>query len=407
MVIGIDASRANRRERTGTERYAFTIIKHLVELDRSTSFVLYLDEPPLPELQDLGPNVRLRVLRWPPRFLWSQLRMSWEMLLHRPDVLFVPAHTMPIIHPRSTVVTIHDLGFERSPELYDARSIGGAGIRGKLLNLASRLVTLGRYGNNELDYHRWSARFACSHAARIIAVSAFTKNELATLYHVPEGLVTVIHHGIDRTTYRRPNDDVIHATKQRFRLAEPYLVYIGRLERKKNMVALARLFQEVRLQHPHLELVLVGKPGLGWDEAQASLRSTHLEHAVHVLGWQPDTTTMPLCAGAEAFIFLSQYEGFGMPLLEAFSLGTPVLASSIPPLEEVGGGAAQYVNPDDAQAAARILGTFLRNPELRQRLVEKGYEQTSLFRWETAAQQTLSILRQSSSHSQGGTRTKS
>ncbi len=399
MVIGIDASRANIRERTGTEWYALTIIKHLVELDRSTTFVLYLDRPPQPELQGLGSNVRYRVLNWRPRLLWSQLRLSWEMLWHSPDMLFVPAHTMPVVHPPATVVTIHDLGFEHWPGLYGQRAIGGSGLIGALLNLAVRLVTFGRYGNSELDYHRWSARFAAKRAAQIITISQFTKRELAAQYQVPIERITVIYHGLDQSDFAPPSNRLVQETQTRLSLRHPYVLFVGRLERKKNITACLHIFAQVRDRLPKLELVLVGKPGLGWPAAKQELERLALDQTVHILGWQPRDVYIPLLAGAQAFLFLSEYEGFGMPLLESFAVRTPVIAARIPALEEIGGQAAVYVDPHATAAAAKTLAQVITDHTLRSQLTAQGFKRLKQFNWTESASQTLAVLRQAARRS--------
>ncbi|MFH1171106.1 MAG: glycosyltransferase family 1 protein, partial [bacterium] len=123
MVIGIEAARANAKEKTGTEQYACSIITSMVALDHETDFFLYTDKPLTDPLAHLGPNVHEKILRWPPRRLWNQVRLSLAMLRKKPDVLFLPAHTIPLVHPAATVTMIHDVGFDRSPQLYAAREL--------------------------------------------------------------------------------------------------------------------------------------------------------------------------------------------------------------------------------------------------------------------------------------------
>ncbi len=393
MVIGIDASRANVRQRTGTEWYSLQIIRGLVEQDRSQRFVLYLKEEPRPELQHLGPHIELRILRWPPRFLWNIIRLSWEMIRRPPDVLFVPAHTIPLIHPQKTVVTLHDIGFERFPNLYSQTRIGGQTIVGSILHLLARLFTLGRYGNSELDYHRWSARFALSHARTIITVSEFSKREIADVYGVPKNQIAVVYHGFDQALYRRPSDKRITEIQRHFHLRRPYIVFTGRLEKKKNIVGLLQAFAHARHHLPELELVLIGHEGLGWDEARIELRQHGLSNAAHVLGWQPPEIAIPLLAGAAALVFLSQYEGFGMPLLEAFALGVPVVASASSALPEIGGAAPLFVQPNVPAEAGRAIVKIITSRSLRQHRIALGYEQVASFTWERAARTTLEILR--------------
>ena len=118
MIIGIDASRANSLEKTGTEFYSWYLIRELTRQHPEHRFRLYTREPLRDGLEQLGEHVEARVLIWRPGLLWSHLRLSWELLWHRPDMLFVPADTVPLYHPKKTITTIHDVAFERWPEAY-------------------------------------------------------------------------------------------------------------------------------------------------------------------------------------------------------------------------------------------------------------------------------------------------
>lgn len=392
MTIGIDASRANLEQRTGTEWYSLRIIQQLVVLDRDTRFILYLDREPLPELQQLGPNVELRILRWKLGILWSQLRLSWEMLRRKPDVLFVPAHTMPIIHPRRTVVTIHDLGFEHDPSLYGNRSLVTGPI-GLIVQAIARVITLGRYGANELDYHRWSARYAARHASQIITVSHYSRRDLHERYGVPAERLSVIYHGYDTQAFKPHSPIEIQVVRERFGLASPYLFFIGRLERKKNILGLVRIFARIADHIPNLDLVLAGRPGLGWDEARDFIRMSGIEPRVRQLGWiRPDDYTL-LLSGASALTFLSRFEGFGLPVIEAFAVGTPVVCSDDTSLPEIAGDAAMIVRPEDETAAADAIINLLSDQALRSGLIQRGRERLNLFDWKQAAGKTLSVLK--------------
>lgn len=392
MVIGIDASRANIRQRTGTENYSWYVIRHMVELDRSITFILYFDGEPLQELRDLGPNVRYRVLHWRLGLLWSQLRLSWEMIWRRPDVLFVPAHTIPLVHPR-TVTTVHDLGFERFPELYADKPIGGSGSIGQILKLLVRLCSFGRYGTSELDYHRWSARFAVRHATRLITVSEFTKREMVDRYRLPPDSITVIHHGIDEKAYQRPSDEVIRARRAEYGIEKLYFVYVGRLEKKKNTALLIDAFVRFRKSRPDVQLVLIGKKGFGWERADKIIRDNGLTNEVRVLGWIPNEASTAIVAGASAFVFLSEYEGFGMPILESYCIGTPVIASTNASIPEVAGDAAILVSVDDREKICAAMTDILDRPSHATELVRRGKVRVREFTWTSCASQTLEVLR--------------
>jgi len=182
MRIGIDASRANCKEKTGTEWYAFYLIKALFKYIKPQDQVaLYLIDQPIADWGEIPVNFKFKILKWLPRFLWTQIRLSIEMLLKPVDVLFVPAHTIPIVCPKNTLTTIHDIGFEHNQELYDKKEISRKGVNKSLLNVFVRLVTLRKYGANEYDYHRFSARLAFKKCKRILTVSEFSKQDIITL----------------------------------------------------------------------------------------------------------------------------------------------------------------------------------------------------------------------------------
>lgn len=384
-VIGIDASRANTTERTGTEWYIFNLIQQLKQLIPTDQYkvILYTKEPLLDDLLPLPTNWINQVLHWPPQLLWTQLRMSFTMLRpsKRPDLLFIPAHTIPIIHPRNSVYVAHDLGFERIPELYSNAYIGG-----RLMNALVRIGTLGHYSTNELDYHRWSMRFAVKHAKKIIAISEFTRSELMSLYNASSGMVTVIHNGMSNTDYT-PLPSVPLPE-------QPYILYVGRIEHKKNILKLVEAFSECkqRFHIPH-QLMLVGSPGYGYEEIAQTIKQHNLESDVIQPGYVPQAKMNLLMNQASAFVFPSQYEGFGIPVLEALSAGIPVACSDIPPLREIGGNACWYFDQRNSVAMAETIVSALRaSHDERERKQQIGFETVKQFTWERCALQTWQVL---------------
>src|SRR3989338_7400368 len=176
MIIGIDASRANNEQKTGVGWYAYHLIQELKKTNSQFPIpnyrvVLYSDRPLEGELAHLPEHWESKVLRWPPKRLWTQMRLSWEMLVRPPDVLFIPAHVFPIIHPKKTVMTVHDVAAVRFPETYNWF---------------------------ELWYTIWSAKTALKKLWKIIVPSEFTKTELSAMSADKNSQnVVVIPHGYD------------------------------------------------------------------------------------------------------------------------------------------------------------------------------------------------------------------
>ncbi len=395
MIIGIDASRANVVERTGTERYAWEIIKRLIPMMNNHRVRLYVREPLIGDWPTLPSHVEVKVLTWPLGILWSHLRLSWELFWHRPGLLFVPADTVPLIHPARTFSTIHDVAFERFPDLYRKNSVyRKIGFFQPIINLLVRLVTLGKYSASELDYHRWSVRQAVRTCRSILTVSEFSKTEIINTLHVLPERITVTHLGCDQPEhYSEISDTQKQNILSTLSITKPFFLFIGRLENKKNIHVIIQAYQEYYLNTPQpIDLVLVGKPGHGWDEVEPIVRSGEISSHIHVLGWQSDPVVDVLRISATAFIFLSQYEGFGLPVLESMSAGVPVICSRQGALVEIGGQTAIFVDPDNVQSVITSMQEIVDNQKLRNSIILSGQEWVKQFTWDNTAKKTFQLL---------------
>ena len=365
MRIGIDASRATAARRTGTENYSLHLIRALLALDAGHEFQLYFNQPPRPDL--FPADVEQRVLPFPR--LWTHLRLSWEMLSQAPDVLLVPSHVLPLVHPRRSVVTVHDLGYQYYPETH----------------------TLGQN-----LYLRWSTRFNARAAARVVVDSEATRQDLVRYYGTPEEKIVVVYPGRDESLAPVSDPAALAAVRERYKLAGPYLLYVGTLHPRKNLVRLVQAFAALlgsAVALPaNLLLVLAGQKGWLYDDILAQVRKLGLTERVILTGYVPDADLPALLSGAQAFVFPSLYEGFGLPVLEAMACGTPVICSNASSLPEVAGEAALTVDPLATEALVEALVRVLTDAALRHSLVEQGFRQMRRFSWSRCARETLRIL---------------
>ncbi len=360
LIIGIDASRSNVRERTGTEYYSYEIIKELIK-SKEADFRLY-SKTPLGYLPKLD-NVKNKVMKFPR--LWSQIRLSIEMISNPPDVLFVPAHTIPILHPKKTVTTLHDLGFKHFPELY---------------------TPLERY------YHDFSMGFAVRHATKIIAISHATKNDLIKIYKADPKKIEVIYHGFDRERYYplESNEKIPDDIKT----LRPYIFFIGRLEAKKNVKTLIKSYGLLRensnIKH---KLVLAGRPGYQYEEIKDEINRLPFEirNDVVELGYVEDKKATYLTRCADIFAFPSFFEGFGMPILENMASGVPIVGSNTTSIPEIAGDCALLSEPKDEIALASNMRKLIEDKDFRDNLVKKGLKRAELFSWEKCARETLDV----------------
>lgn len=367
MHIGIDISRLATQNRTGTEHYTFELLGTLAQLDRLTNYTLYTNGLP-PTLPLLGPNFRVSNIPYPR--LWTHMRLAWKMKHDIPDVLFIPSHVLPVIHPPRSVVTIHDLGYLAFPEAHTL-----------LRRIDLHLSTM------------WSARSA----QHLIAVSQATKNDLIQHYRVDADKIDVIHHGV--ASHFQPVADraIVQATQQRYGIAGDYLLYLGTVQPRKNLLRLIDSFalfvnKQTGATAKRVQLVIAGKRGWLTDAIEARAQEQHIGHLVHFPGYVANEDVPALLTGARAFVFPSLFEGFGMPVLEAMACGTPVLTSTTSSLPEVAGDAALLVSPYNISEIANALERIMTDTILCDTLRSRGFARVKQFTWEQCARKTLNVL---------------
>lgn len=359
MLIGIDASRAVSARPTGTEVYSRRLIQALLMLESPHCLRLYSRSTPQ---ADAFPGAQLRLIPFPR--LWTHVRLSWEMTRHPPDVLFVPAHVLPLVRPRASLVTVHDLGYLYFPEAHPWR-------QRLYLDLSTR----------------WNARVA----AHILADSEATKSDLVARYGASPDKITVAYPGLDETLAPARGLAEIEAVQARYGIASDYFLYLGTLQPRKNLGRIIAAFAALK---PGPVLVLAGKRGWLYDDLFAQVRHLGLEERVLFPGYVPDEDKAALLSEALAFVFPSLYEGFGLPVLEAQACGCPVITSATSSLPEVAGNAALLVDPHDTAAIAAAMRRVAADPALRDSLIERGLANVRRFSWTVCAQSVLSIIEQ-------------
>ena len=343
MKIGINATAAFTKPRTGVEEYTYQLIKHLAMLEESKKhrFVLYNNQTPKIKLPE---NFELKRLKWPLP-MWTQLRLAGEMILKKPEVLFIPVHALPLIHPQNSVTTIHGLEYEYYPEMYPKK---------------------------HLAYLKLATRYASKKSKKIIVPSESTKKDLIKFYQTDPNKIKVIHHGVK-------------VPKMKKRERKPEILFIGRLEKKKNIEGLVQAFKllKKKYQLPH-KLILAGSKGYGYKKVE--------ENDIIEKGYISQKEKWQLISQAEVFVLPSFYEGFGIPVLEAQAIGTPVITSNISSMPEISGEGAILIDPNNIEQICSMLYKIIDDQELKERLIKKGEENARKFTWQKCAQKTLKIL---------------
>jgi glycosyltransferase involved in cell wall biosynthesis len=359
--VGVDASRAVSTTPTGTEGYSYHLIRallpHLLSHHRVT---LYFRDAPE---ADAFPGARHRVMPFPR--LWTHLRLSWEMARRPPDLLFVPAHVIPWIHPARTLVTVHDLGYREFPEAHPP---------------------------GQRRYLAWSTRWNAHTATHVLVDSAATRDALVQAYDVPAGKITVAYPGYDSDLAPVRDPEALRAVRARYDIPGPYVLHVGRVHPRKNLARLIEAFARARARHPELYLVLAGPTG--WLDTPIRARAHDLGVAERVLftGYVAEADKAALISGARVFAYPSLYEGFGFPALEAQACEVPLLASDAASLPEVVGDGGLLVDPHDVASIAAGLLCLLEDADLRRRLRAQGTRNLRRFSWAATARRVAEVI---------------
>lgn len=360
-VVGIDASRAISGAPTGTEGYSSHLIRAVLpRLAARYRPRLYFRDAPE---SDAFPNAENRVIPFPR--LWTHLRLSWEMVRQPPDLLFVPAHVLPLVCPAKTLVTVHDLGYRYFPESHLLRQ---------------RL------------YLDWSTRRNARIATHILADSIATREAIVREYGVDAAKITVAYPGYDSDLAPVRDQETLSAVQARYGITAPYILFLSRIQPRKNVLRLVNAFAQVLSRHRDLTLVLAGPTGWLASPIEARIRELGIETRVCFPGYIAEKDKAAMISGARVFAYPSLYEGFGFPALEAQACDVPLLTSTTSSLPEVVGDGGLLVNPLDENAIAKGLLRLLEDENLRQTLITRGRANLQRFSWTGTARTVMDVI---------------
>ena len=371
MLIGIDATRANKPAKTGVEWYAHHVIQELKRITTGdeNSWILYSNAVLHGGLEALPENWYEIRMKWPFPIGWTQIRLSIELSRRTPDVLWLPGSTLPRFVPTHTVVTVHDVGFRRFPQLYKPRQV---------------------------KIHEQAMKEIAKKAARILTVAEYSGREISETYGIDPSKIAITPLGIDHEMYRRIDDEA--ATEEclrRVQLPQPFFIAIGRLEAKKNITTLLKAFNSFKARlgvgNPY-HLALVGPRGFGYEAIADEIARSPYRSEIHVLGYVPEADIPYLLHAARALIHPSWVEGFGIPPIEAMACGCPVIASNAASLPEVLGTAALFFSPSESEQLAQQMRRLVDDVSVQDELRRAGLERAMLYTWAQTAEQTLPVL---------------
>ncbi len=371
MRIGLDATPAVRQG-GGIGRYTRELLRALAAADQTTRFRLFYAAPagaPGHALPALPANFSVRHLPFDDVWLarvWqrAQAPLPVDWITGRIDLFHSPDFTLPPTRRDTrTLLTVHDLSFVRDPE--------------------SAVPVLRAYLNKVVP--RSVAR-----ADHVLADSLATRDDLIELYGTPAEKISVLYSGVNEVFQPVRAAADLGAVRARYGLgAAPFILAVGTVQPRKNYTRLIQAF--ARLRAADVNLVIAGGKGWLYDAIFAEVERQQLGQRVIFPGFVADDDLPALYSAAAVLAYPSTYEGFGLPILEAFACGTPVVTSTAACLPEVAGDAALLVPPTDVAALAEALNRAYTDSALRARLIHAGAERARLFTWQASAAQLLAL----------------
>ena len=382
MRIGIDCRtilNPAASEKAGIAHYTYHLVKTLLAIAKEDEFVLFFDHRARDVVKEFSrANSQIRFFAFSQYkkylpFVYSHVLTASTIAHELLDVYHSPANIIPLRYKGKFCVTTHDLAIYRNPDLFPPSQ--GFSIK----YIVPRSI------------HR---------AKKVIAVSESTKKDVQEFFGVDSKNIKVIYEGVDHNRFfvssqRADQSDYI---KKKYKIRNKFLLFVGTLEPRKNLIRLLEAFYRLLADRPEYkeqyQLVLAGAKGWLYDSIFDEVKNRRLGNNVLFPGYVTSKDLPLLYQQATLFIYPSLYEGFGLPVLEAMSSGTPVITSAVSAMPEIAGPGALLVDPQDTEEITKSMREFLEDKEIRKSYSEKGKKQAHKFSWQKCARETMEVYRE-------------
>jgi len=353
MRIAIDAVQAAADKKTGIEYFSYQLIDSLLLNDKKNKYFILTNK----DIRFSSNNYKL-ILSKKKRF-WNKFHLPLLLMKGNYDVFLEPGYMLPSYCPKNSVTYIHDLGFKHFPECYS--------IKNKLLQEST-------------------LKSAVKKAKAILFLTENSKTDFLSFYPNFRRRMQVTGLGIDEKRF-------VNNNKKIKLIKDNYLLYVGRLEKKKNILNLIKAYvilsKNDSFKH---KLVLAGKPGYGYEKIKSLIKKEKMGNKVVITGYVSNENLPNYYKHASLFVFPSNYEGFGIPILEAFASNIPVVCSKSSSLPEIAGDAAKYFDPKNPKQIAKIISETLNSANTQEKLVRAGKERLKKYDWKKTAKKVTNLI---------------
>lgn len=366
--IWIDGYEANVAQRVGSGQVAFELLKNIENLDTENNYTILLPGRPSADLPPERKGWKYKVL-WPGK-LWTRLAVPayYKIAKQKPEIIFSPTHYTPLFTKAKIIPVIFDLSFIHFPHMFKKTDLY------KLTNWTKESV---------------------KRSSQIITISESTKRDLVKIYDVKEERIAVAYPGYDGEKFKPEKDpEELEKIRSKYGISGDYIIYIGTIQPRKNLIKLIRSVAKI----DNLKLVVVGKiKGLGkqgWmnEDILNEPKKLKVEDRVIFTDFIPTDEIPSLISGSKAFVLVSLWEGFGIPVVEAMACGVPVIVSNVSSLPEVVGEAGIMVNPKSETQIEQAIRLLVSDNKLNARLSKRALEQAKKFSWQKMAKKVLEVF---------------
>jgi len=367
MKIAIDARMYGNEQCTGIGTYIQKLTDALFEIDEKNEYIMFMREPEYSKFTP--PNSRVKKVLVKPRWYsyGEQFILPFAFAKEKFDLIHYPHFNSPILFPKKSVCTIHDV---------------------------TPLTFPGHRMNSIIRRLGYKAVFQSTvrKAKRIIAVSESTKKGILDFFHLPEKKIKITYEGVDDRFRIIEKNDIINTVKNKFGITQPYIFYIGVWRSHKNLETLVKSFNILKKKYnlPH-QLVLGGREDLHYTKVREKIDKSEFKNDIITTGFISDQDLPAIYNGATLFALPSFIEGFGIIAVEAQSCGCPVVSSNTTSMPEVLADSALFFDPNNAEEMAKQMYKVISDEKVRENLIAKGLKNVQRFSWKKCAEETLKI----------------
>lgn len=373
MRIGFDIRCLMEKNYSGISEYTYNLLQHLLKIDHENQYILFYNSSKQPNVPEFNfPNVSFKEYKYPNKLFNLSLRFlkiaEIDKMIGGVDVFIVPNFLFLNLskHCRKILI-VHDLSFEIYPEFFTFKK-----------RLWHDLI-----GPKQL----------CEQADTVVAISENTKNDIIKIFEINPEKIKVIYPGVAEKFFEPITDEQKNYVKEKYNLPGKYIFYLGNLEPRKNVETLLKAFE--KLQDKNIHLVLAGSKAWKYKNINTLYNNSTAKNRINFLGYVSAEDKPALYSLAQAFIYPSIYEGFGLPPLEAAACGTPVISSFNSSIVEAVGDSGLLIDPNNYNELAQVIDSLLADQKLKATLSQKGRRNAENFKWDKTSTQILNLFKQS------------